>query len=103
MTNSPWSAEDVLRQVRQEVATRVELQPGGMLVLDESAVRKAETKTVGAARIVDLANVPADTRIYLEAPRLEVPETPPGHSGPHLERPRIQTTAPALEARALST
>jgi SRSO17 transposase len=205
MTNSPWSAADVLRQVRQEVATRAELQRGGVLVLDESAVRKAGTKTVGAARqwngrighvdlsqvgtflayangpvwtwvdgelflpehwfgsalaaerkrlgipaaqtfqtkvelgwqmirrvqaeglpfeavgcdelygrsgwlraqldaarIVYLANVPADTRIYLQAPRLEVPETPPGHIGPHFKRPRIQTTAPAIEARALA-
>ena len=50
MTNSPWSAADVLRQVRQEIAARAELQRGGVLVLDESPVRKAGTKTAGAAR-----------------------------------------------------
>ncbi len=205
MTNSPWSAADVLRQVRQEIAARAELQRGGVLVLDESPVKKAGTKTAGAARqwkgrighvdssqvgtflayangpvwtwidgelflpehwfgpeladerkrlgippdrtfqtkvelgwqmirrvqaeglpfeavgcdelygrsgwlrarldearIVYLANVPADVRVYLEPPRLEVPETPPGHIGPRFKRPRVQAAGPALEARALA-
>jgi len=205
MTNSPWSAADVLRQVRQEIAARTELQRGGVRVLDESPVKKAGTKTAGAARqwkgrighvdssqvgtflayangpvwtwidgelflpehwfgpeladerkrlgippdrtfqtkvelgwqmirrvqaeglpfeavgcdelygrsgwlrarldearIVYLANVPADVRGYLEPPRLEVPETPPGHIGPRFKRPRVQAAGPALEARALA-
>ena len=50
VTNSPWSAADVLRQVRREIAARSELQQGGVLVLDESPVRKSGTKTAGAAR-----------------------------------------------------
>jgi SRSO17 transposase len=205
VTNSPWSAAEVLRQVRQEIAARPELRRGGVLVLDESSVRKAGTKTAGAARqwngrighvdlsqvgtflayangpvwtwvdgelflperwfgpaladerkrldiptdrrfqtkvelgwqmirrvraeglpfaavgcdelygrsgwlrarldearIVYLANVPADTRVYLEPPCLEVPATPPGHLGPRFKRPRVQAVAPALEARTLA-
>src|SRR6266511_3566216 len=54
------------------------------------------------ARIVYLANVPADVRGYLEPLRLEVPETPPGHIGPRFKRPRVQAAGPALEARALA-
>ena len=50
VSNSPWSAAGVLRQVRQEIAARPELQRGGVLVLDESPVKKAGTKTAGAAR-----------------------------------------------------
>jgi hypothetical protein len=50
MTNSPWSAADVLRQVRQEIAARPELRRGGVLMLDERLVNKAGTKTAGAAR-----------------------------------------------------
>jgi SRSO17 transposase len=205
MTNSPWSSADVLRRVRQEIAARPELRRGGVLVLDESPVKKAGTKTAGAARqwngrighvdlsqvgtflafanglvwtwvdgelflpehwfgsalaeerkrlgipidrtfqtkvelgwqmirrvqaeglpfeavgcdelygrsgwlrarldaarIVYLANVPADTRVYLEQPRLEVPATPSGHIGPHFKRPRVQAAEPAIEARALA-
>ena len=50
MSNSPWSAQDVLRQVRREIAGKPELHRGGMLVLDESAVKKAGQKSVGAGR-----------------------------------------------------
>lgn len=205
MTNSPWSATDVLRQLQREIAARAELQRGGVLVLDESPVRKAGTKTAGAARqwngrighvdlsqvgtflayangpvwtwvdgelflperwfspeladertrlgvptnrtfqtkvelgwqmirrvqaeglpfeaagcdelygrsgwlrarldaarIVYLANVPADVRVYLEPPRLTVPASPHGHIGPRFKRPRVQAAGPAIEARALA-
>ena len=54
------------------------------------------------AQIVYLANVPADTRVDLTRPRLEVPSTPPGHTGPRFKRPRVLTTAPAIETRALA-
>lgn len=50
MSNSPWSAQAVIRQVQQEVAGKPELQRGGMLLLDESADEKASEKTVGAGR-----------------------------------------------------
>jgi SRSO17 transposase len=50
VSNSPWSAAGVLRQVRQEIAARPELRRGGVLILDESPVKKAGTKTAGAAR-----------------------------------------------------
>jgi SRSO17 transposase len=205
VSNSPWSAAAVLRQVRREVAARPELRAGGMLILDESPVRKAGTRSAGAARqwngrighvdlsqvgtflayangpvwtwidgelflperwfsagladervrlgipaercfqtkvelgwrmirrvqaeglpfeavacdelygrsgwlrarldgakIVYLANVPADTRVYLTQPRREVPSTPAGHTGPRFKRPRVLTTAPAIEARTLA-
>jgi SRSO17 transposase len=54
------------------------------------------------AKIVYLANVPADTRVYLTQPRLEVPSTPAGHTGPRFKRPRVMASAPAIEARVLA-
>jgi SRSO17 transposase len=50
MSNSPWSAEAVYRQVQDEIAATPELRHGGMLLLDESADAKAGSKTAGAAR-----------------------------------------------------
>ena len=50
MTNSPWSAQSVYRQVQAEIAATPELSSGGMLLLDESADAKAGSKTAGAAR-----------------------------------------------------
>lgn len=50
MSNSPWSAQAVIRQVQQEIASKPGLERGGVLILDESAVEKASEKTVGAGR-----------------------------------------------------
>jgi SRSO17 transposase len=50
VSNSPWSAGAVLRQVRREIAARPEFRHGGVLVLDESPVKKAGTRSAGAAR-----------------------------------------------------
>lgn len=50
MSNSPWPAQAVIRQVQQEIASRPDLRRGGMLLLDESADEKASEKTVGAGR-----------------------------------------------------
>lgn len=50
MTNSPWSAEEVLAQIRQEVAETKVFAKGGALILDESADEKASGKTAGAGR-----------------------------------------------------
>jgi SRSO17 transposase len=49
MSNSPWSAAEVIRQVQDEVIGREELQ-GGMLLLDESAEEKAGIASAGAGR-----------------------------------------------------
>jgi SRSO17 transposase len=205
MSNSPWSAQDVLRQVRREIAGKPELHRGGMLVLDESAVKKAGQKSVGAGRqwngrlgkvdlsqvgtflaytngpvwtwidgelflpehwfgpdwaaertrlgvptertfqtkvelgwqmiqraqtaglpfeafacddlygrsgwlrtnldragIVYFADVPADTRVYLTQPTLELPPPRAGRRGPPPKRPRVVTTVPPIEARLLA-
>jgi SRSO17 transposase len=205
VSNSPWSAEAVLRQVRQEIAARPELRQGGALVLDESPVKKAGTKTAGAARqwngrighvdlsqvgtflafangpvwtwvdgelflperwfdpelaaererlgipaertfktkvelgwemirrvqveglpfeavacdelygrsgwlrakldgagIVYVANVPADTRVYLAEPRLGVLDRPPGRRGPRIRRRQVVSAAGPVEARGLA-
>jgi len=51
MSNSPWSARVVIQQVQQEIAAKPGLGPGGVLVLDESAVEKAGSKSAGAARL----------------------------------------------------
>ncbi len=50
MSNSPWSSQAVILQVQQEIATKLGLESGGMLILDESAVEKASGKTAGAGR-----------------------------------------------------
>jgi SRSO17 transposase len=50
MTNSPWEAQSVYRQVQAEISATPELRQGGMLLLDESADAKSGTKTAGAAR-----------------------------------------------------
>jgi SRSO17 transposase len=49
MTNSPWSGQEVLQQIREEVAQEPAFaKGGGALILDESADEKASEKTVGA-------------------------------------------------------
>ena len=205
VSNSPSSSAGILRQVRREIAARPGLQQGGVLILDESPVKKAGTKTAGAARqwngrighvdlsqvgtflayangpvwtwvdgelflperwlgpeladererlgipaertfktkvelgwemirrvqaeglpfeavacdelygrsgwlrarldeakLVYLANVPADTRVYLTEPRLGIPERPPGRRGPQIRRRQIISATGPVEARALA-
>jgi SRSO17 transposase len=51
-SNSPWSAQAVIRQVQAEIAATPELQ-GGVLILDESANAKEGNKSAGAARQYD--------------------------------------------------
>jgi len=50
MTNSPWVAQDVIRQVQQEVAATPGMQHGSTLVLDESADAKSGSHTAGSGR-----------------------------------------------------
>ena len=50
MSNSPWSGQAVLQQVRAEIADIEEFQTGSMVLLDESADEKASDHTVGAAK-----------------------------------------------------
>ena len=50
MSDSPWSAQRVIRQVQAELAASPTLHPGGMLILDESADAKAGIHSAGAAR-----------------------------------------------------
>src|SRR5919199_4576740 len=50
MADSPWSAQDVIRQVQTELAATPALQHGGMLILDESPDAKAGLHSAGAAR-----------------------------------------------------
>ncbi|MEW6207793.1 MAG: IS701 family transposase [Acidobacteriota bacterium] len=50
MSNSPWSAQDVLSQVREEISQTPAFATGSALILDESADEKASDKTLGAAR-----------------------------------------------------
>ena len=50
MTNSPWSAQEVLEQIRAELCQTPNFATGGALILDESADEKASEKTAGAAR-----------------------------------------------------
>ena len=50
MSDSPWSAATVIRQVQAEVAATPELRRGGVLLLDESADEKAGAASAGAGR-----------------------------------------------------
>ncbi len=50
MSDSPWSAHAVIRQVQTELAATPALQQGGVLILDESADAKAGVHSAGAAR-----------------------------------------------------
>ena len=50
MSNSPWSAQVVCRQVRAEIRATPTLQQGSVLILDESADAKAGLHSAGSAR-----------------------------------------------------
>jgi SRSO17 transposase len=50
MSDSPWVAQAVLRQVQAEVGATPGLAEGGVLLLDESACEKAGRQTAGAGR-----------------------------------------------------
>jgi SRSO17 transposase len=50
MSNSPWSIRPVLEQVQEEIKATPGLQHGGVLLLDESADKKAGDKSAGAGR-----------------------------------------------------
>ena len=49
MSDSPWEARDIFRQIQSEIAKRGKLS-GGMLTLDESGDQRAGDKSAGAAR-----------------------------------------------------
>ena len=50
MSNSPWSARTVIEQVQDELKRLPDLPSGGMLLLDESANKKAGDQSAGAGR-----------------------------------------------------
>jgi SRSO17 transposase len=50
MSNSPWSAQEVYRQVQQEIGQTPGLRAGGVMLLDESADEKAGMGSAGAGR-----------------------------------------------------
>ncbi len=50
MSNAPWSAQAALEQVRAELKATPGLAQGSVLLLDESADKKAGDETVGAGR-----------------------------------------------------
>jgi SRSO17 transposase len=50
MSNSPWSAWAVIQQVQAEIAATPRLGQGGVLILDESADKKAGDKSAGSGR-----------------------------------------------------
>lgn len=50
ISHSPWEADEVLGQIREEISQTPAFESGGVLILDESADEKASNKTVGAGR-----------------------------------------------------
>jgi SRSO17 transposase len=53
-------------------------------------------------KLVYMADVPADTRVYLERPVVGVPERDPGQQGRGWSKPRGLSTEPPVEVRQLS-
>jgi len=49
ISNSPWSGEEVIKAVQQEISHRPEFQ-SGVLIIDESAEAKAGEQSAGAGR-----------------------------------------------------
>jgi SRSO17 transposase len=50
MSDSPWSGHTIMHQVQTEIAAHPALQAGGVLIVDESADKKAGSHSIGAAR-----------------------------------------------------
>jgi SRSO17 transposase len=50
MSDSPWDAAAVFRQIQSDIRHRPDLQTGGILILDESADEKAGLHSAGAGR-----------------------------------------------------
>jgi len=50
MSNSPWSAQAVFRQIHADIAGYPQLREGGVLILDESADEKSGEHSAGTAR-----------------------------------------------------
>jgi SRSO17 transposase len=50
MTNSPWTAQGVYRQIAREIRSTADLCAGGVLILDESADDKAGEQSAGAQK-----------------------------------------------------
>ena len=50
MTNSPWEAQEVLVQMREEIRQTSQFATSGALILDESADKKVSEKTAGVGR-----------------------------------------------------
>jgi SRSO17 transposase len=53
ISNSPWSARELITRIQEEIISRGDLDEGAMLLLDESADEKAGKYSVGAARQYD--------------------------------------------------
>jgi len=54
-----------------------------------------------AENIISMADIPADTQVYLEQPEVGVPETPPGKQGPPFTQLRVLTDVQPVEVRSL--
>ena len=50
MSDSPWVAQSPIQQVQREIRASLELQHGGVALLDESSDEKAGAKSAGAGR-----------------------------------------------------
>jgi SRSO17 transposase len=50
MSDSPWSSQAVYQQIQKDIKRQPTLKEGGVLILDESANKKAGEASAGAAR-----------------------------------------------------
>lgn len=50
MTDSPWPSQAVYKQIQRDIKRKPTLREGGVLILDESADKKAGENSAGAAR-----------------------------------------------------
>lgn len=54
-----------------------------------------------AENIIYMADIPADTQVYLEQPQVGIPETPSDKKGPPFTQPRVLTDVQPVEVRSL--
>lgn len=50
MSNSPWSPDEVYKQIQEEIADTPELRSGGVAILDDTADEKAGSVSAGSGR-----------------------------------------------------
>jgi hypothetical protein len=88
-----------LRLVRRAKAARLPLEVVGC---DSVYGQDGQFRTdLDAENVVYMADIPANTHVYLTKPVVGIPETPPGKKGRPFSQPRVLNEAQPVEVRTL--